>query len=91
MKTNNSFEMIKLDVSSLPAPEPMTKIIQTLARLTELQFLKVHHRREPFPLYEKLTAAGWQYFCQQQKEESFVIYIYQTPHHQHVMTLTANS
>lgn len=88
MKINKAFEMIELDVRSLPAPEPMTKIIQALATLTEQQFLQVHHRREPFPLYEKLTAAGWQYSCQQQNEESFIIYIYQESVHQQVMALT---
>jgi len=91
MNINKSFKMIKLDVSSLPAPEPMTKIIQSLALLTKQQFLQVHHRREPFPLYEKLTTAGWQYCCQQQTEESFIIYIYQRPMHQQVMSLMANS
>jgi len=91
MKTNKSFEMIELDVSSLPAPEPMTKIIQSLALLTKQQFLQVHHRREPFPLYEKLVAAGWQHYCQRQTAESFIIYIYQAPLHQHVMSLTASN
>jgi uncharacterized protein (DUF2249 family) len=91
MKTNTTIEMIELDVRHLPAPEPMTQIIQALAKLTEQQYLQVHHRREPFPLYEKLSAAGWQYYCQPQTEESFFIYIYQPPFHQYVMALTTKS
>lgn len=91
MNKNMPFEMVKIDVSALPAPEPMTNIIQALAQLTAHQFLLVHHRREPFPLYEKLTAAGWQHCCLQQKQESFDIYIYKTPQHDHVMALTTNS
>jgi len=91
MKTNKPLQLVKLDVSCLPAPEPMTRIIQALAELTEQQVLQVHHRREPFPLYEKLTCAGWLYSCRQIKEESFVIYIYQAVHHQHVMGLMSNN
>ena len=91
MKTNKPLQLIKLDVSGLPAPEPMTHIIQALTELAEHQILQVHHRREPLPLYEKLTSAGWLYRCQQISEESFVIYIYQAVHHQHVMSLTDNN
>jgi hypothetical protein len=82
--TDKSYEIVTLDVSRLPAPEPMTKIIQALAALTSQQFLLVHHRREPFPLYEKLVGAGWLYGCNQQSAEQFDIYIYKKLQQQYV-------
>ncbi len=76
MSVDKLYSIVKLDVSNLPAPEPMTEIIQALANLTKQQLLQVHHRREPFPLYEKLTAAGWLYCCKQYSEDNFDIFIY---------------
>jgi hypothetical protein len=87
MNTEQPYQMIKLDVSDLAAPQPMTEIIKALAALTDQQFLRVRHRREPFPLYEKLVAAGWLYFCQQKATGSFDIYIYKAPMHQYVTQL----
>jgi len=84
-----AFERVIIDVSDLPAPEPMTKIIQTLVTITTQQFLLVHHRREPFPLFEKLTSAGWLYSCQQQTPDDYQIYIYKTWQHQYVTQLTS--
>ncbi len=70
-------EAVHIDVSELAPPEPMTKIISALAKLTPQQCLVVKHSRQPFPLYEKLQAAGWQYHCQQNGENQFTISIYQ--------------
>lgn len=72
------FNLITIDVRELPAPEPMTKILTTLASLSSTQFLMVVHNRQPFPLYDKLLAAGWLYHCEQLSENLFNIYIY--PH-----------
>jgi len=82
------FEQVILNVSDLAAPEPMTRIIQALMKLTRQQFLLVHHRREPFPIFEKLTSAGWLYNCQQQTPDRYQIYIFKARQHQYVTQLS---
>ena len=57
-------KLITIDVSELQPPEPMTEILTSLSKLAPLQCLKVIHSREPFPLYQKLSKAGWGHFCQ---------------------------
>ena len=66
---------IAVNVSTLAPPEPMQVILSSLAALPNGAVLKVNHRREPFPLYERLLANGWLYYCEQVSNESFVIYI----------------
>jgi uncharacterized protein (DUF2249 family) len=48
-----------LDVSALPAPEPLERILDTLADLPAGGRLRVIHRREPFPLYGMLGRMGY--------------------------------
>jgi len=69
-------EEICIDVSELAPPEPMTQILMALSRLAEQEYLKVIHRREPFPLYEKLSANGWGFSCRQISPDCFHLYIY---------------
>ena len=54
----------------------MTEILLALSELSPDQCLKVEHRREPFPLYPTLHAAGWQYYCHSLASDNFHIYIY---------------
>jgi len=70
-------EQITLNVSSLAPPEPMTEIVLALSNLKNLQYLKVIHRRQPFPLFERLSAGGWGYVCKELSPQCFTIYIYQ--------------
>lgn len=67
---------IYLDVSDLAAPEPMIQILRALSTLSKNEYLQVSHRREPFPLYDKLIIADWFYYCHKLSEEHFHIYIY---------------
>jgi hypothetical protein len=69
-------KLIIVDVSELPPPEPMTVILTALARLNKRDCLLVTHRRQPFPLYEKLLQAGWAYHCQTHDDEHVSLYIY---------------
>jgi uncharacterized protein (DUF2249 family) len=69
-------KQITLDVSELEPPQPMTEILTALSELGPDRFLKVIHRREPFPLYPKLNAAGWEYYCHSLASDNFHIYIY---------------
>jgi uncharacterized protein (DUF2249 family) len=50
-----------LDVSDLPAPEPMERILDALADLPPGDRLCVLHRREPYPLYDMLRRMGYRW------------------------------
>lgn len=67
---------IAIDVRELAPPEPMTAILTALSTLPDGDGLRVHHSRQPFPLYEKLTSAGWAYECKKKAENYFLISIY---------------
>jgi len=47
-----------------------------LAQLPAEQYLKVIHRRQPFPLFEQLLKSGWDYQCNELSDELFHIYIF---------------
>jgi len=66
-----------IDVSELEQPVSMTNILSALSKLSWGDCLKVVHRREPFPLYDKLREAGWNYLCNKVTENRFYIFIYQ--------------
>ncbi len=71
-----SLQLVKVDVSGLEPPEPMTVILSHLATLSEGECLQVEHRRQPFPLYEKLAAAGFAYHCVVHSQDKITLYIY---------------
>ena len=75
-------KLVNIDVSELEPPEPMSEILKALAQLEKAQCLRVIHRREPFPLYEKLPAAGWCYYVDKKTEQLFHIYIFAESQHQ---------
>ena len=72
--------LIHIDVKGLSPPEPMTAILSALARLdlddNVPRCLVVKHRRQPFPLYEKLLTAGWAYYCQVNSDDDIILYIF---------------
>lgn len=47
-----------IDVSQLPPPLPMVRILETLRELGPGETLLVHHTRRPIHLYPKLEALG---------------------------------
>ncbi len=67
---------VQINVKDLPPPKPMVKILTALSSLESHQVLKVLHRREPFPLYEKLLEANWHYRCDKIADDDFVLYIF---------------
>lgn len=69
-------ELIEIDVKDLAPPEPMSEILLALSRLTPHQILRVYHRREPFPLYDRLDATGWCHHCKKHHEELYEIHIF---------------
>ena len=71
-----NLKLITVDVSALAPPEPMTVILTHLSVLTQQECLLVMHRREPFPLYEKLAKAGFSYHCVVHAQDEISLYIY---------------
>ncbi|GLQ31943.1 DUF2249 domain-containing protein [Litoribrevibacter albus] len=69
---------IHLDVSELEPPEPMVCILEALPKLSPGEVLCVHHRREPFPLYQKLASLGFDFKTIQQTEARYQIHIWQS-------------
>ena len=67
---------IEIDVREMAPPEPMTAILSALSSLPEVAGLQVHHSRQPYPLYEKLMAAGWDYQCEKMSENYFLLLIF---------------
>ena len=65
-----------LDVSDLEPPEPMERILDTLADIPEDDWLLVRHRRDPVPLYRILTDMGYQWRTERLAPGRFEILIW---------------
>lgn len=50
-----------IDVSALEPPEPMERILDTLADMAPDDWLRVRHRRDPTPLYRILRDMGYRW------------------------------
>jgi uncharacterized protein (DUF2249 family) len=48
-----------LDVSALPPPEPLERVLDALSDLQSGDRLVVHLHRQPFPLYDILGRLGY--------------------------------
>lgn len=51
----------QVDVSLLEPPEPLERILDALIDLPNGDWLRVRHRREPFPLYSLLQRNGYRW------------------------------
>lgn len=69
-------DVIELDVSTLPAPEPFDVIMQALVEMNEGQYLKVSHRKQPQLLYKPLEENNFDYHVQQGQPHAFDIFIW---------------
>jgi len=68
---------ILLDARGLEPPEPMEKVMQTLALLRPGQSIRMLLHREPFPLYPILAERGYRHATTMQADGSYVILITQ--------------
>jgi len=66
----------QLDVSELEAPEPLERILDALADLPDQDWLKVHHRRDPHPLYGMLRNMDYHWRTVSHGPDSFDILIW---------------
>ena len=71
-----SLTFIKVDVSGLAPPEPMSAILNHLSRLAVQECLLIKHRREPFPLYEKLESNGFSFHRIVHSSDDITLYIF---------------
>ena len=66
---------ILVDARGLEPPEPMEKVMQTLALLRAGQSIRMLLHREPFPLYPLLAARGYRHLTHMEADGSYVILI----------------
>jgi len=65
-----------LDVSELAAPEPMECILVELESLAPGEYLRVLHRREPWPLFPILEERGFGHELRPCQPPGFAILIW---------------
>ena len=70
-------DAILIDARDLEPPEPLEKVLQTLALLRPGQSIRLLLSREPFPLYPILAARGYGHETQMEADGSYVILIRQ--------------
>ena len=68
---------IHIDARDLEPPEPLERVLQTLALLRPGQSIRLLLPREPFPLYPILAARGYGHVTQMEADGSYVILIRQ--------------
>jgi TusA-related sulfurtransferase len=68
---------ILVDARGLEPPEPMEKVMQTLALLRPGQSIRMLLHREPFPLYAILAERGYRHETRMEADGSYVILIRQ--------------
>ena len=66
---------ILVDARGLEPPEPMEKVMTTLALLRPGQSIRMLLHREPFPLYAILAERGYRHATTMQADGSYVILI----------------
>jgi len=74
---NAPADEILVDARWLEPPEPMERVMQTLALLRPGQHIRLLLHREPFPLYSILDSQGYRHHTTPQADGSFVILITQ--------------
>lgn len=68
---------IHIDARDLEPPEPLERVLQTLALLRPGQSIRLLLPREPFPLYPILAARGYGHVTNMDVDGSYVILIRQ--------------
>ena len=66
---------ILLDVSDLEPCEPLERSLAA-AELPEGRYLRIFHRREPFPLYDLLAAGGFRHATRPGTRTPYEIFVW---------------
>lgn len=67
-----------LDVRELEPPEPLEQALAAVHALQPGDYLRMLHRREPFPLYRLLEQDGFRYVTRDSTASPFEILIWRT-------------
>lgn len=67
---------LEIDVSELPPPEPMERILDALENLPRGEYLRVRHSRQPWPLFDILGELGYDYEMEELGPSAFEIRIW---------------
>lgn len=73
---NKSPDFIEVDARGLEPPQPMVKILQTLAVLPEGLELRARTDRRPMHLYAQLEGRGFKGETEEQTDGSFITHIH---------------
>ena len=72
---STGIDEVLVDARGLEPPEPMEKVMQTLALLRRDQSIRLLLHREPFPLYSILAERGYGHDTRMEADGSYVILI----------------
>ena len=72
----NDVEEIFLDVSDLEPCEPLQLSLAAALALETGQYVRIMHRREPFPLYELLAEKGFTWYTRPGKQTAFEVWVW---------------
>ncbi len=78
--------IVTLDVSDLPAPEPLQRVLDALAELQRGDQLCMLHRHEPLLLYQYLDELDFSYRVEPKDDGPFEIWIWHTDRAAHNQT-----
>jgi len=67
---------VLLDVSDLEPPEPLEQTLDAADELTQGQYLRMLHRRDPCLLYGNLDNNGFKYFQRQGMTTAVELFIW---------------
>jgi hypothetical protein len=68
--------MISLDVSELPAPEPLEKVLELISKTSKSEIICMIHRQHPCALLPLLTERGYSMKTVNSKNNLTYIYIW---------------
>ena len=72
------FKELFINVSELEAPEPFSEILYLTKELKQNSYIRVVHRKEPFPLYDILHENGFDFYTVKMSNSKFNIFIWQS-------------
>ena len=69
-------EELLLDARAMPPPEPFEQASGILREMVPGQYLRMHHRRVPYPLFELCQAMSLNYRLIEKGRDSYIILVY---------------
>ncbi len=67
---------VLLDVSELEPPEPLVQTLDAAEQLQPGQYLRMLHRREPYPLYSNLDESHFRHYTRPGASAAVEVFIW---------------